>query len=70
MAGSFAGLVEMTKLIEHMCKLVVKYRSHMSTVISAGVTAGLITAGQQTTLEAWIDGLTGVCAILKLLTGY
>jgi len=70
MAANKAGLVAITKFVEHGCRLITKYRTHMDAVIDAGVSAGSITIAQAATLKAWLDALTGVCAILKLLTGY
>lgn len=70
MAGSLAGTVELTKLIEHACRLIVRYRSRMTGIINAGVINGAITGAQAATLSAWLDALAGICLILKALTGY
>ena len=70
MAGSQAGLVAITKLVEHICRIITKYRAQMNAVIAAAVAAGSITSAQAAELEAWLDALTGVCAIIKLVTKY
>lgn len=70
MAGSQAGLVALTKLIEHGCRLITKYRAQMQALIDHAVSIGSITAAQGATLEAWLDALSGICAILRLVTRY
>lgn len=64
------GLVALTKITEHACRLLTKFRPKMDTAIAAAVAAGAITSAQQATLHAWLDATAGACAILKAITGY
>ncbi len=70
MGASLGGTVEITKLVEHVCRLIVKYRSKIDHLIAAGVIGGSITSGQGATLTAWLDATQGACLIWKALTGY
>jgi len=64
------GIVVLTLITEHICRLLNTYRPAMNAVIAGAVTAGSITSSQATTLGTWLDGAQAGCAILKTITGY
>lgn len=64
------GMVILTLLVEHICRLLATYRTAMNAVIAAAVTGSVITSTQATTIGTWLDGAQAVCAILKTITGY
>lgn len=71
MPGSFKnGLVAATRLAEHMCRLITKYRPVMDAAIAAAVSAGAITSAQADSLHTWLDGASAACAVLKAITKY
>lgn len=65
-----SGLVAMTFLVEHGCRLITRYRTAMNEAINIAVGAGHITTTQRDQLFAWLDGLAAICSLLKLITGY
>jgi len=64
------GLVVMTKAVEHLCRLITRYQVQMIAAVNAAVIGGFITSAEGATLIAWINALSGTCAILKKVTGY
>jgi len=64
------GIVVLTLIVEHICRLLTAYRPAMNGVIAAAVTADTITASQANTIGAWLDGAQAACAILKAVSGY
>jgi len=64
------GLVILTLIVEHACRLLNTYRPAMNAAISTAVSGGVITALQAGTLHTWLDGAQVACAILKSITGY
>jgi hypothetical protein len=64
------GIVVLTLIVEHICRLLNTYRPAINGVIAAAVSGGNITSAQATTLGTWLDGAQAGCAILKTITGY
>jgi len=64
------GIVVLTLIVEHICRLLTAYRPAMNVVIAAAVTAETITSAQATTINAWLDGAQAACAVLKAVSGY
>jgi hypothetical protein len=70
MPGFKDGLVALTRITEHACRLLIKYRPKMDNAISIAVTTGAITSFQAGVLNTWLDGAQTACGILKIITGY
>jgi hypothetical protein len=64
------GLVVMTKIVEHACRLITKFRPSMSAYIHAKFVAGVITSTQEANLESFLDSCLAICDVFKLITGY
>jgi len=64
------GIVVVTVLTKHICKVLTRYRPVMDTVIAAAVTEGVITSIQQAVLKTWLDGAQSACDIIRLVSGY
>jgi hypothetical protein len=64
------GIVALTFIVHHMCRLLATYRSAIDTVLSTAVTSGTITASQKSAVDTYLDGAQAACAILDLVTGY
>jgi len=64
------GIVIVTLLVEHICRVLTAYRPAMNAVIQAAVTAGSISAVQRDILFTWLDGAQSACAIIKVVSGY
>jgi hypothetical protein len=64
------GIVVLTLLVEHICRVLNTYRPAINGVIAAAVTAGSISSSQATTIGTWLDGAQAGCAILKTVSGY
>jgi hypothetical protein len=64
------GIVVLTLIVEHICRLLNSYRPAINGVIASAVTAGNITSSQATTIGLWLDGAQTACAILKTVSGY
>jgi hypothetical protein len=64
------GIVVVTLLIEHICRVLTTYRPAMNTVINQAVTAGHITSVQKDILMTFLDGANSACAIIKVVSGY
>jgi hypothetical protein len=64
------GIVILTLLVEHICRLLATYRTAMNAVIAAAVTGGSITSAQATVIGDWLDAASAACVVLKSITGY
>lgn len=64
------GIVELTQIVKHICRILIKYRPVINTVIDAAVSGGHITSAQAATLKTWLDGASAACDVLKAVTGY
>ena len=64
------GVVSLTLIAEHACRLLAKYQAAIETVLDQAVTSGLITSAQKAQVDAFIAAANGACAILKIVTGY
>lgn len=64
------GIVALVLLVKHICRLLATWRAPIGTVIAAAVAGGTITAGQATTLNAWLDGADAACTALRAITDY
>jgi len=70
MAQTRNGSTTVTKLIEHLCRLITKYGSALNKVIDTAVIEGVITSAQGETAKAFLNSAAGACTIWKLITGY
>lgn len=64
------GLVVLTLILHHMCRLLATYRTAMNTALAAAETAGTITSAQHTTATAFLDSVGAACTVFELVTGY
>jgi hypothetical protein len=64
------GMVALTKLVEHGCRLFTRYSPSMFSVLAASRTAGTITSAEYDTATLFINTLTSACAVFKKVTGY
>ena len=64
------GLVEVTKLIEHVCRTVQKYAAAVQIGIALGVSTGSITSAEAAAIQAWLTSTLAILSALKKLTGY
>lgn len=64
------GIVIVTLLVEHICRVLTTYRPAINGVIANAVTATTISSAQAATLETWLDGIQAACAVLKTISGY
>lgn len=64
------GLVVLTIILEHACRLLATYRVRMDQALVDAETAGTISSAQHTTATTFLDAINGACAIFKLVSGY
>lgn len=64
------GMAIATQVVKHLCRILITYRPAMDGVLAAAVTGSIITAAQKATLDAWLDGASAACDILRLVSGY
>ena len=64
------GLVEITVIFVHMCRLWVKYSVKAEAQLAAAVTAGKITSAQKANFDAFATTMNDLCTILRDVTGY
>ena len=64
------GLVEITIIFIHMCRIWVKYTVKAEAAMAAAVTAGHITSAQKANFDQFASSMNDLCAILKAVTGY
>lgn len=64
------GIVVVTQLIKHMCRVLTTYRPAIDRVIAAAVAGGLITSVQKDVLETWLNGAQTACDIIRIVSGY
>jgi len=64
------GIVVLTLLIKHICRLLSVFRPSIDSVIAAAVSGSVITSAQSTTLHTWLDGAQSACDIIRLVSGY
>lgn len=64
------GTVAITMFLKQICQTITAYHKKIDLAIDAAVTGGLITAGDATTLKAWVDAADGICQLFSKLTGY
>lgn len=70
MAVPKTGAVVITRAIEHICRLAVKYGPPLQAFIAASVTAGLITSSEAALIQASLTAVQAACTAWKKLTGY
>lgn len=70
MAQQRTGIVILTQLVKHTCRVLTKYRNAIDHVLLVAVEEALITSSQKATVDAFLDAASGACAILRLATGY
>ena len=64
------GIVILTLLVKHICRVLATWRTPISGVIAAAVTSSIITSGQAATLNTWLDGAQTACDVLRTVTDY
>ncbi len=64
------GMSILTRIVEHMCRLLATYRAAINGVLAAAVSAGTITAAQKATVDSFLDLANAACAVLKVVSGY
>ncbi len=64
------GLVEITVVVKHICKVVQKFGPSLPAAIDRAVTAGRITSTQADQAKAALAAITAACDIFRLASGY
>lgn len=56
--------------LQHICRVIVKYRVKLDNVIDAAHGAGVITSAQATTAHDFVATAQTTCAVFQLIAGY
>jgi len=54
-------------LVKFLCHFLIKFRVQIDGVLAGAVVATLITGGQKTQVDGFLDSVQGVCDILLLV---
>ncbi len=58
------------RALNHICHVIVKYRTKLDAVITSAQTAGVITSAQATTAHDFVSAASTTCSIFQLIAGY
>lgn len=64
------GLVEITKLMEHIERTVTKYAAAVQVGVALGVSSGTITSAEGAAILAALASISTALSAIKKLTGY
>jgi hypothetical protein len=64
------GIVVVTLLVKHICRVLSVFRPSIDTVIANAVAGDVITSTQSASLKVWLDGTQAACDIIRLVSGY
>lgn len=70
MASLRTGIVIVTLLVKHICRVLAIYRPAINGLIAAAVTSSTITSVQAGILNTWLDGAQTSCDIIREISGY
>lgn len=70
MTAEITGLVVMTLVLEHICRLIRKYGVKLRTAVNFAAEEGNITAAQRDQFLLFVDTANIYCDIARKITGY
>lgn len=64
------GIVSLTVIVKSMCRLLATFRPAIEATLTAAVSGGLITTVDKDAVDAFLDGASAACTVLRVVSGY
>lgn len=56
--------------LQHICRVITKYRTKLDAVIDAATTAGVITSAQAVIAHDFVSTASAACSVFELIASY